>query len=423
MDEAERNSADYIVTEELLDPVQDRRKFIIQRPSYRVFDPKENTVIKNIRTTLDETKRAKRHMISDDASSSESSETLFDTRKHDGSLNHEGIIQPLGPFSEFPVPKSFEAEDSSENNQNPLLKAVADAIEKSDTFGESSSFEEGAESEHSVAFEEDSSPEVIANSRKNFNLENELKEFEASKLQESFEESEEDFDDEEDDGEDDEEYEPVLIIPELPRNGKKLGEILGIPESKGPIMIEPESFYGPRLMDESDSYEDYGPYEVPQKVVIETNQKMTVIYDDESGSEEGDDSDSSEPEEKITHEEVLQVESGKPPVTMDSEKSENTLDLESQDEAPEVVEKTEHIPPPGSEFEEASKLFSKNLIMTLSVSPKMLIILAGILIIVFIFKMFFMWYSPQRFENGIKEIKETQEGPVSVITVDKTPLP
>jgi len=385
LDKALRDSNNYIVTEELLDPVQNTRKFVVQRPSYRAFDQEENNIIKEIKKTIDENPRFKRQMMPDLFSSSESAETVFQ-KPQDGSLNHEGVIQPLAPIPDFPVPKAFDFGENVEASADPILKAVAEAMENTDNF------------------EEDSS------SRENIDLEAELKDFEASKVQEDFGDS-----DEEDEDNEYEDYEPILIVPEFPRQGKTLGEILGIPESKGPVMIEPESFYGPHFSEEMPSayYEEYGPYEVPQKIVIETNHKMTVIYDDESESKEVDASDS-EGSEEVVHKEVL--ESG-------NKDAPEVMDLDSHDAVPEIVEKEESAAQVGSEFEEVSKTFSQNLIMTLSVSPKMLIMLGAILIVVFIFKMFFLWYSPHKVERGIKQAQDGQEVPISVVTVDKKPLP
>ncbi|KAE9549899.1 hypothetical protein FO519_006883 [Halicephalobus sp. NKZ332] len=387
-DKVDTNSEEYLLQEELIDPIQDRRKFVVKRPSYRIFDPQENTVVKDIKKTLEKSSRKKRQILLD------SSEEGFKRQKHieEHDHNHEAAIQPLGVFPDFPAPKPFDFQENSETKPDPLLKALADAIDKA-------TFEEDSATENNSGSEEKSEEHSGSGEKSEDKL---RKDFENSKVQD-----------------------------------------------KGPVMIEPESFYGQYPVDGvplgvnpvdgvlpgPHSFEMippapyYGPYEIPEKVMVETNQKLTVIYG--SDSEETGDSGSEESEENSSQKDNDSRTPGK----------ENKLDFhhpeisESKDEAPEAAGQTVfyHIEPgsppmesesslmkPGNSLEEASKIFSRNLVLTLSVSPRMVVILGALLVVMLLFKAFFMWYSPQKPRNEIKEVKEM---PISIVTVEKKPLP
>uniref|UniRef100_A0AC34R7N2 Uncharacterized protein n=1 Tax=Panagrolaimus sp. JU765 TaxID=591449 RepID=A0AC34R7N2_9BILA len=362
MDKYEKDKKDksYLMIEEVIDPIEDRKQFTILRPSYRDLTPNENPVIKKIQETLEN--RIKRGILP-----GLSPETKEWVKKWKERFQNNENSQK----EDFPAPKPLEigSEDGS------ILKKVADAIEDSDS-----------------ASKTDQKP----------------------KMSEVFEVGSES-------GE-----KPV----DLPQddNGMRKGKLdgtksmsqmiadrLGLPEDKGPIMIEPEGQILPLTLD----YFTYEDAEIPSKVVVETKKKMTIIYDD--GAEESNSKQSSEehetnqllkPSKEASEANILgnsQVQAAK------------TVKMESHDRLPVPADNpaVDPISSGKSDFAEATKQFSKNFVLTLSVSPLMFSIMAGFCLLILIIKAYFLYF-PRHKRATLPPQKS--EPPISVITVQK-PLP
>lgn len=397
----------YVMTDELIDPIQGHHEFVIQKPSYRVFVPEENHLIQSIQDTLDNRVKRDLEEVNPDENLHELKFDNFEISpiKMDIPVHESSNDVPEFKFEDF---KPEPPEGDIQELQNP-------------------------ESFHQVLKELiDPTIERISDI-----MDDPMDDPNASESQK--------------DSNDD--YQPVLV-PGTSTKGKSLSEILGIPEDKGPIMIEPEynglyrgeyptyeSFgYGPSFF----PYEFFGPVVVPDKVVVETKQKMTVIYDSDVESISEDESEEKKSGDIIIEDSDVKFEGPKFGPIIESSKTagETTKDEikveklpqlseESVDPAPEIIQKDEPLEEAekaADELEKAAQIFSKNLVLTVSISPIMLLLIAGFVIILFIFKIYFMRTNVKHIlpvtTTSTKKIDDQSSSqPLSMITVEKTPLP
>uniref|UniRef100_A0AC34GY75 Uncharacterized protein n=1 Tax=Panagrolaimus sp. ES5 TaxID=591445 RepID=A0AC34GY75_9BILA len=321
---------DYIVVEELKDPIQGHRKYTILKPTYREFHPKENHLIEEVKKTLDQSKIVKKRSIT----------ASFEEKRESNSEEKE---------SSFENSVSRDTVVAGDSNED-ILKNVADALEREDNLRR---------------LKTDQQPMFVP------------------------------------------EFDPIPL--KKPSGKPSLNEILGIPESSGPIMIEPEGGIPKGLKQvysNENEYRSSEEYDAPQKVVIQSKQKITLIYDDSSEESTKDSSSSESSEEKeikksqpwipIMDIAVIndQTTKSKQPIVKkieDNDNDQQPASALSQKDSTSINEGSSH---EEEKLKQYSNILGNNLVLTLSISPPILIIFGVICLTLLLFKIYWILYSP-----------------------------
>ena len=120
------DNPDYIVVEELKDPILGHRKFTILKPTYREFSPKENHLIKEVKETLDKSK-VKRSIRRFDRS--ESAESFEDSYSRDTVIDDSedtGVLRTVADAMERESDRKSKFTNKVGSDQEPLFVPEGD---------------------------------------------------------------------------------------------------------------------------------------------------------------------------------------------------------------------------------------------------------------------------------------------------------
>uniref|UniRef100_A0A914QAF9 Uncharacterized protein n=1 Tax=Panagrolaimus davidi TaxID=227884 RepID=A0A914QAF9_9BILA len=234
---------------------------------------------------------------------------------------------------------------------------------------------------------------------------------------------------------------PMFIPDDYPIPLKKiekptLNEILGIPESAGPIMIEPEGGIPKGLkqvQSDSDESEFNNPdYDAPQKVVIESKQKITLVYDDSSEEATKDSSSESSEEEQQQWIPIMDIATIINDQTLQKSKPIITK-VEDPEQQPPTALPMKHSEAYEEQLKKYSNILGNNLVITLSISPPILIIAGVICLTLLLFKVYWILYSPPLKGSIIPQHSSSSSSaaattpnmdfrtPLSIVTVNDNP--